>query len=41
MRYTIEMVSDDMTCIPSSTEFGSGIQVILRLLPGPFERLYS
>jgi hypothetical protein len=31
MRYTVEMVSDDMTCMPSFMNIGSGIQVILRL----------
>jgi hypothetical protein len=39
MKYTIEMTSDGMIYIPSFVTIGSGIQVILRLLPEQFERL--
>jgi hypothetical protein len=31
MRYTLQMTSDGMICIPSFIKIGSGIQVILRL----------
>jgi hypothetical protein len=34
-----EMVSGAMIYVPSSMTIGSGIQVILRLLPQQFERL--
>jgi hypothetical protein len=33
MKYTVEMASDGMICVPSFMKIGSGIQVILRLLP--------
>jgi hypothetical protein len=39
MKYTIEMASDGMIYIPSFMKIGSGIQVILRLLPRQSERL--
>jgi hypothetical protein len=37
--YAIQMVSGGMVYIPSFITIGSGIQVILRLLPQPFEGL--
>jgi hypothetical protein len=40
IRYTVEMASDDMTYILSFMKIVSGIQVILRLLPWQFERLW-
>jgi hypothetical protein len=39
MNYAVEMASDDIIYIPSFMTIGSGIQVILRLLPKKFERL--
>jgi hypothetical protein len=33
MKYTIEMTSGGIICVPSSMTIGLGIQVILRLLP--------
>jgi hypothetical protein len=39
MKYTTEMASDGMTFVPSFIMTGSGIQVILRLLPRESERL--
>jgi hypothetical protein len=39
MKYTTEMVSDGMTFVPSFMMTGSGVQVILRLLPRESERL--
>jgi hypothetical protein len=39
IKYAAEMAPDDMICVPSSTRTGSGIQVILRLLPRQSERL--
>jgi hypothetical protein len=38
-KYTVDMVSDGMIYIPAFMKIGSGIQVILRLLPRQFERL--
>jgi hypothetical protein len=35
----VEMISDGMTYISGFMMFGSGIQVILRVLPQQFERL--
>jgi hypothetical protein len=37
--YAVGMASGGMIYIPSFTAIGSGIQVILRALPGNFERL--
>jgi hypothetical protein len=34
-----EMASGDMIYIPSFTTIGSGIRVILRIIPQQFERL--
>jgi hypothetical protein len=39
MKYTVEMTSDGMIYIPDFMKIGSGIQVILRLLPGQSEKL--
>jgi hypothetical protein len=39
MMYSTEMASDGMIYIPSFMMIGSGIQVMLRLLPEQFERL--
>jgi hypothetical protein len=39
MMYTFEMASDCMIYIPSFKTIGSGIQVLLRLLPQQFEGL--
>jgi hypothetical protein len=39
MWYTVEMASDGMIYIPSFMKIGSGIQVILMLLPQQHERL--
>jgi hypothetical protein len=39
MNYTVEMASDGVMYIPSFIKIGSGIKVILRLLPQQFERL--
>jgi hypothetical protein len=39
MRYTIEMASHGMIYVLSFMKIGLGIQVILGLLPGQFERL--
>jgi hypothetical protein len=39
MKYTIAVASDGMIYIPHFMKIGSGIQVILRLLPEKFERL--
>jgi hypothetical protein len=36
---TVEMVSDVMICIPNFMKIGSGIQIILRLLPRKSEKL--
>jgi hypothetical protein len=37
---TIEMTSDGMTHMPGFMTIFSGIEVILRVLPQQFERLY-
>jgi hypothetical protein len=39
MKYVVEMASGCMTYIPSFTTIGSGIRVVLRLLPQQNERL--
>jgi hypothetical protein len=39
MKYNVQMDSGGMIYIPSFLTIGSGIQVILRLLPQRFERL--
>jgi hypothetical protein len=39
MKYTVEMASGGMIYIPSLMTIGSGIRVILRILPQQFERL--
>jgi hypothetical protein len=40
MKHTVEMASDGMMYVVSSLmKIGSGIQVILRLIPRQFERL--
>jgi hypothetical protein len=39
MNYTVQMASDDMK-VRSFMTIGSGIRVILRLLPQQLERLY-
>jgi hypothetical protein len=39
MKRTIEMTSGDLIHILSFMTIGSGIQVILRLLPKQFERV--
>jgi hypothetical protein len=40
MKYVVEMAPDDgIIYIPSLMKIGSGIQVILRLLPRQSERL--
>jgi hypothetical protein len=39
-RYTVDMVLDGVIYIPTFRKIGSGIQVILRLLPRQLERLY-
>jgi hypothetical protein len=39
MKYAADLASDGMIYIPSFVTIGSGIQVILRLLPQIFERL--
>jgi hypothetical protein len=33
MRYTIEMMSGGIICLPSFMTFGSGFQIIISLLP--------
>jgi hypothetical protein len=38
MKYTVDMASDGMICIPSFIRIGSGIQIIIRLLPRQSER---
>jgi hypothetical protein len=38
MKYAVEMASDGMIYIPSLMTIGSGIRVILRVLPQQFER---
>jgi hypothetical protein len=38
MKYIVEMASDGMIYIPSFMKIGSGIQVILRLLPQQSKR---
>jgi hypothetical protein len=40
MRYTIDITSNGMTYVPSFMKTGSGIQVILKLLPRQLERLW-
>jgi hypothetical protein len=39
MIYAVEITSDGMTYIPSLITIGSGIRVILSVLPQQFERL--
>jgi hypothetical protein len=39
MMYAVKVTSDGMTHNPSFMTIGSGIQVILRVLPQQFERL--
>jgi hypothetical protein len=39
MKCTLEMASDGMVHILSFRKFGSGIQVILKVLPQKLERL--
>jgi hypothetical protein len=39
VKYTIEMTSGGMIYIPSLMKIGSGVQVILLLLPRQSERL--
>jgi hypothetical protein len=39
MKYAVQIVSDVMIYIPRLMTIGSGIEVILRLLPQQFERL--
>jgi hypothetical protein len=39
MKYTVEMASGGMIYIPSFMKIGSGIQLILKVLPQQFERL--
>jgi hypothetical protein len=36
MKYTVEMASDGIICIPSVMKIGSGIHLILRVLPQQF-----
>jgi hypothetical protein len=40
MKQAAEMISGAMIYIPVSRKIGSGIEVIPRLLPQQFERLY-
>lgn len=40
MKYATEMAPGGITCIPSFITVGSGMQVMLRLIPQKFERLY-
>jgi hypothetical protein len=39
MKYTVEMSSGGMTYMPSFMTIGSGVQVILRVLPQQLEML--
>jgi pilus assembly protein TadC len=41
MKYGVEMASGDMSFLRRSMSAGSGIKVILRILPQQFERTYS
>jgi hypothetical protein len=39
MKYTVDVASDGMIYIPSLVTIGSGIGIILRVLPEQFESL--
>jgi hypothetical protein len=39
MKYTVEMASGGMIYVPRLVTIGSGIRMILRVLPQQFQRL--
>jgi hypothetical protein len=39
MKCTVEIASGDMMYVPSLMTIGSGVRVIIRVLPQQFERL--